>query len=277
MSEIRDFIKEALRHADHTITGNRRDDGLYHSYNIMVASPDGIAVNRLNEMLEGQVAMLSSGLLGAAEIADLLDALRSSALYRADQNSYILYPDRELPHFLDKNVVSADDAAGSGLLAAMLERGDTRIVGRDVDGGVYFNAAFRNADYLDEALTAVGESEYGALVEQNRERVLGIYEAVFQHASFTGRSGTFYKYEGLGSIYWHMVSKLLLTVDEAHLDARHSGAHEADIERLERHYDQIRAGIGVHKSPAEYGAVPTDPYSHTPSFSGVQQPGMTDR
>jgi hypothetical protein len=25
----------------------------------------------------------------------------------------------------------------------------------------------------------------------------------------------------------------------------------------------------------EYGAFPTDPYSHTPAFAGVQQPGMT--
>jgi hypothetical protein len=24
-----------------------------------------------------------------------------------------------------------------------------------------------------------------------------------------------------------------------------------------------------------YGAIPTDPYSHTPGFAGVQQPGMT--
>ena len=28
-------------------------------------------------------------------------------------------------------------------------------------------------------------------------------------------------------------------------------------------------------SPAEYGAFPVDPYSHTTGFSGVQQPGMT--
>ena len=41
------------------------------------------------------------------------------------------------------------------------------------------------------------------------------------------------------------------------------------------HYREIREGIGVHKSPDLYGAVPTDPYSHTPGFAGVQQPGMT--
>ena len=34
------------------------------------------------------------------------------------------------------------------------------------------------------------------------------------HTRFTGRSGTFYGYEGLGCIYWHMVSKLLLATQE---------------------------------------------------------------
>ncbi len=275
VAEIRSFIASALRHADNTIATNRRDDGLYHAYNIMQVSGGGVAVTHLAEMLEGQVAVLSCGLLGAGEAADLLDALRASALYRADQNSYILYPDRELPHFLDKNLVSDEDAATSGLLTAMLERGDTRIVARDIDGGVHFNPAFRNATYLGEALTALGEGDYGSLVADDRAGVLDIYENVFEHASFTGRSGTFYKYEGLGSIYWHMVSKLLLAVDEARQGAIRAGASAVVVERLEQHYDQIRAGIGVHKSPAEYGAVPTDPYSHTPSFSGVQQPGMT--
>ena len=273
--EIRAFIAGALRHVDHAIAANRRDDGLYHSYNIMLADGDGIAVARLSEMLEGQVAVLSCGLLGAGEVADLLDALRSSELYRADQNSYILYPDHVLPHFLEKNVLPADSVAKSVLLTEMLERGDTRIVVSDVDGDVHFNADFRNSNFLDEALTALGDGDYGSLVAEDSARVLDLYEAVFQHASFTGRSGTFYKYEGLGSIYWHMVSKLLLAVDEVRLSALEAGVDAAVIARLDSHYLQIREGIGVHKSPADYGAVPTDPYSHTPSFSGVQQPGMT--
>jgi len=275
VSEIRGFVTAALRHVDRAIAVNRREDGLYHSYNIMLAQADGIAVRRLSEMLEGQVAVLSCGLLGTGEIADLLDALRSSELYRADQNSYVLYPDHELPHFLEKNMVPADEVAGSVLLTEMIERSDTRIVSRDVDGGVHFNAAFRNASHLEEALDALVRDGRETLSAEDRARILDLYEEVFQHASFTGRSGTFYKYEGLGSIYWHMVSKLLLAVDEARLNAIRAGASVADIARLESHYEQIRDGIGVHKSPADYGAVPTDPYSHTPSFSGVQQPGMT--
>jgi len=105
--------------------------------------------------------------------------------------------------------------------------------------------------------------------------VLDIYEHVFDHQSFTGRSGTFYKYEGLGSIYWHMVSKLLLAIGELIEREAASGADAAAIEVLKRHYREVREGIGVHKTPTVYGAIPTDPYSHTPGFAGVQQPGMT--
>ena len=33
--------------------------------------------------------------------------------------------------------------------------------------------------------------------------------------------------------------------------------------------------LGFNKTPLEYGAFPTDPYSHTPGHAGAQQPGMT--
>jgi hypothetical protein len=47
------------------------------------------------------------------------------------------------------------------------------------------------------------------------------------------------------------------------------------LERLCLHFDQVRKGLGLHKTPAEYGAFPVDPYAHTPASGGVQQPGMT--
>ena len=82
-------------------------------------------------------------------------------------------------------------------------------------------------------------------------------------------------FEGLGSIYWHMVSKLLLAVQENFFAARQQGAEEAILQRLAKLYYRIREGIGFNKTPAEYGAFPTDPYSHTPGHIGAQQPGMT--
>ena len=105
--------------------------------------------------------------------------------------------------------------------------------------------------------------------------MLGVFEEIFDHKSFTGRSGTFFGYEGLGSIYWHMVSKLLLAVQENCLLAINTNENEVIIGKLLDHYYEINAGIGVHKSPELYGAFPTDPYSHTPATKGAQQPGMT--
>jgi len=98
---------------------------------------------------------------------------------------------------------------------------------------------------------------------------------LFDHQSFTGRSGTFYKYEGLGCIYWHMVSKLLLAVQENYYRAVQVEKDKSKLRELRKHYYDIRGGLGLAKSAGEYGGFPTDPYSHTPGHSGAQQPGMT--
>ena len=266
---LQGFCATALAHLDHAIALNRREDGLYHSYNLMKVGPDGIEVRHLYEMLEGQVAVLSSGALSGAEAAAVLDALRASALYRSDQRSYVLYPDHPLPQFLEKNTFGADAVAASGLLSALHEAGDPRICSQDAEGRFHFNADFRNAGMLREALADLTGDAY----QEQAPQILDLYEKVFDHQSFTGRSGTFYKYEGLGCIYWHMVSKLLLAVGEVR--RAEDGRDPAVQRRLASHYHEIREGLGVHKSPALHGAIPTDPYSHTPGFAGAQQPGMT--
>jgi hypothetical protein len=108
-------------------------------------------------------------------------------------------------------------------------------------------------------------------VKRESEQIKALFEDVFQHSEFTGRSGTFFAYEGLGSIYWHMVSKLLLAVQETILRTRDEPSRPALIER----YADIREGLSFNKSPDIYGAFPTDPYSHTPKGQGARQPGMT--
>jgi hypothetical protein len=85
-----------------------------------------------------------------------------------------------------------------------------------------------------------------------------------------------FAYEGLGSIYWHMVGKLLLAVQERFVEAAERGAPAALQERLADHYQAIRAGMGgAEKSPAAWGAFPLDAYSHSPAHGGARQPGMT--
>ena len=269
------FCDVALKFIDHSISTNKRDDDLYHAYNLISIKEDKISIRYLYEMLEGQVAVLSSGYLSSSESVGVLDALRHSSLYREDQNSYILYPNRELPRFMEKNTLPADVVESSELLQSMLRDGDTTLVKRDQNGDVHFNGAFRNARLLRQALEELEESPYESLIADEKQKLLDIYEEMFDHQSFTGRSGTFYKYEGLGSIYWHMVSKLQLAVAEIYERAVRADENEKILQRLAEHYYDIREGVGVHKSPEQYGAFPTDPYSHTPGFSGVQQPGMT--
>jgi hypothetical protein len=261
---------------DHSIKANQREDKLYHAYNLMAVKQDGVAISHLSEMLEGQVAIISSGFLKGNETLEILNSLRESALYRPDQNSYVLYPNKNLPKFLEKNTLPKSKVEKSGLLNKLLQDYNFSIINQDVKGNYHFNGNFHNANDLNNALVLLkSNKEYSALVENEADAVLQIFEEVFNHKAFTGRSGTFFGYEGLGSIYWHMVSKLHLAVQEACLNAIANQESEQVISELVAHYNEIGNGIGVHKSPAVYGAFPTDPYSHTPQYKGAQQPGMT--
>ena len=275
LKKISGFIASALRYLEHTIDANRRPDRLYHAYNIMSMHEDGISISHLSEMLEGQVAVLSSGYLSPEDAAGLMDALCKSALYRKDQNSYMLYPDKELPRFLEKNNIPEVWVKKSRLLQKLLADGNLQLINRDVNGGCHFNGDFRNAGDVKAALDELKANGYQKLVEEDAKLVLQIFEEVFNHKAFTGRSGTFFAYEGLGSIYWHMVSKLHLAVQEVCLEAMEKQVSGSTLDKLIVHFQEIGEGIGIHKSPEVYGAFPTDPYSHTPKHRGAQQPGMT--
>jgi hypothetical protein len=186
-----------------------------------------------------------------------------------------LYPDKKLPKFLEKNNIPKNAIEQSKLIQMMLSSGDKSLVEQDIKGEYHFNGNFKNASDLSDAITKLDNQKYGELITKERQTLLEVFEAVFDHKSFTGRSGTFYGYEGLGSIYWHMVSKLQLAVQEVCLQAIQTNETAEVIGKLLEHYYEINAGIGVHKSPSLYGAFPTDPYSHTPANKGAQQPGMT--
>jgi hypothetical protein len=224
-------------------------------------------------MLEGQVAVLSAGILTAQEANEVLDALKSSAMFRKDQYSYMLYPDRQLPRFTEKNILPADLVESSQLLKQLIADDNSSIIYKDVDGVYHFNGNFRNAADLKKGLDTL--QHYSNLVQQDKEVVVQAFEKVFDHQSFTGRSGTFYGFEGLGCIYWHMVSKLLLAISENYFLALHSNADEVQLGKMVQHYYDVRAGIGLNKSPELFGAFPTDAYSHTPGNGGAKQPGMT--
>jgi hypothetical protein len=269
------FFQLSLEFIDHTIAANRREDGLYHAYNLMTAGEDTVEITYLYEMLEGQVAVLSSGYLKPEEALDVLVALRQSAVYTERQNSYLLYPDRELTRFIDKNIIPEADVERSALLKALVSAGDTSLVEKTSQGGYHFNGGFNNVVSAKDAMQSLRENGYAELVDQDESLIEEIFESVFTHRQFTGRSGGMYAYEGLGSIYWHMVSKLLLAALENFQKALEQGCDPVLVGQLADCYFDIRSGIGFNKTPDNYGAFPTDPYSHTPGFAGAKQPGMT--
>ncbi|MGB7979650.1 MAG: hypothetical protein WCF36_02530 [Candidatus Nanopelagicales bacterium] len=259
-----------------SLAANRRSDCLFHSYNILELTDGAAAIRRLPEMLEGQVAVLGSGQLDAQGSLALLAGLRNSRLYRADQHSYLLYPDKDLAGFVDRNRIPASRADRCPLIAALVAAGDRSVLVRDVHGDLHFAAPIRNARDVEAALDRLADAPHlEALVATDRAELLSIFEEVFTHSEFTGRSGSFFAYEGLGSIYWHMVSKLLLSVQETLERAVADGESAETVQALARAYEDVRAGLGYAKPASVYGAFPIDPYSHTPAGHGARQPGMT--
>jgi hypothetical protein len=278
LAAVLGMLDDAQAAVDHCISTNQREDGLYHAYNLLALTPDAAQVNTLYAMLEGQVAALSAGAIEPEKAVALLQALFASDVYRPDQHSFMLYPDRELPGFLDKNRIPAEQVEVIPLLKLHLQQGDGRIVERDADGCYRFNSEFANVGDLNKQLDAIAAGfgeQAEADFERSRQPITALYEQVFNHQAFTGRSGGMFGFEGLGCIYWHMVAKLLLAVAENFFKAVQQDADSAVIQQLGKLYYRVRNGIGFNKTPGEYGAFPTDPYSHTPAHAGAQQPGMT--
>jgi hypothetical protein len=269
--QVRNLLRHALAAVDATLSANIREDHLFHSYNLLEVSGGRADVHHLELMLEGQVAAMSSGALTPADALRLMTSLRASALYRADQNSYLLYPDRQVTPFLERNTLPDDWQARMPRLA-----GDRSLIRIDDDGRAHFHPDLTNVRDLHAKLDILAaDPELRDAVESERPIVAGLWEEVFKHRSFTGRSGAMFAFEGLGSIYWHMVAKLLLAVQEVHQQACRDAPDSAETCQLAIIYDEIRAGLGFTKTSETYGAFPSDPYSHSPRHSGAQQPGMT--
>ena len=194
-------------------------DCITHHNLVRFENQKTISIRRLYEMLEGQVAVLGAGHLSPEESLKLLVALKRGPMYRAGQHSYLLYPDRRLPQFVEKNNIPPKELRRSALLRKLLTEGNRQLVERDVTGQVHFNATVTNARDISRILDQLAGSRHARLVKREAPLVLKIFERLFHHESFTGRSGTFFGYEGLGCIYWHMVSKLLLAVQETYFRA----------------------------------------------------------
>ena len=255
-----------------SLRANRRGDDLYHTYNVLQYDGSTADVKHLGLMLEGQVSILSSGMLSGDEVLALLESLRQSSLYVPERVTYILYPDRTLPGFLEKNKITPEQLGDLQLPEMLAVNSDKSLLVKDVLGNFHFSGAIHNERDVWAAIEELkGQPKYKVIVEKEAERIASLFESVFRHAEFTGRSSTFFAYEGLGSIYWHMVAKLMLAVQENVLRC----SDRETAQKLLDQYRDVRAGLGFNKTPEAFGAFPTDPYSHTPKGQGARQPGMT--
>ena len=267
------LLDNAQSAIEHTISVSKDSDGLYHAYNLLDFDGDKANISHLYPMLEGQVAALSSGLLPVDEVISVTTALFNSDVYRPDQDTFMLYPDRPQTAFMQKNNLPESNVSAISSLIDMANNNDRRVISKAIDGAFRFNAELTNKNALKECLDLLLE-DYPAL-ESQRDSILDLYEQIFDHQSFTGRSGGMFGFEGLGCVYWHMVSKMLLALAENFASALKHNADQTSLQQLGDLYYKVREGIGFNKTPEEYGAFPTDPYSHTPKHAGAQQPGMT--
>ena len=278
LNQISEFIFAINNDLGNTIRSNKNANGLYHAYNTIQIDlrKQSMDVQNLDLMLEGQVAALSSGILNIDDAIGVLESLFASDLYREDMKSFMLYPVKKVTPFLDKNIIQPHSISKSKLLKTMLRKNDLTLIEQDADGQVRFRPQFRNGIDLQAALHQMIDKEDNRnLVDQEYDLVMEIFEEVFDHRNYTGRSGTMFSYEGIGSIYWHMISKLLLVVQENYFRAVRMDEPAVKVKIMGQLYYNIRGGLSATKTPEEYGAFPYDPYSHTPAHSGAQQPGMT--
>ena len=208
----------------------------------------------------------------------MLDALRASNIYREDQQSYLLYPDRQLPRFLDKNHISAQHMENSQLLQALLAAGDTARA-KDDDGGIYFMA-------IPQCCIAKRRTDYARATGARRVRGSGPSRARTSVTTFGNRCSASFLHRAFGYVLWLRGPRLHLLAHGLQVAAGDHrefclGQSRVQPALCSRRvidcaiYCEIRDGMGLSKTPEQYGAFPCDPYSHTPKHAGIQQPGMT--
>ena len=182
LSEIVDFLDLITNWLDETIRSNKNNN-LFHAYNIIRTEKKHSTafVDNLYPMLEGQVAVLSSGVLSSDESIELLNTLFKSEMFRSDQESFMLYPENDVITFMEKNIIPSDLVKQNRLLSKMVSEKNTNIIDKDVKGRYRFHSDFKNSfDLLDELEKLEKDDLYGINLGEQKEKILDIFEIVFE-------------------------------------------------------------------------------------------------
>ncbi|MCL2604375.1 MAG: hypothetical protein FWD90_07845 [Defluviitaleaceae bacterium] len=269
VKEIIAFFEAARQTLGETIDMNKREDGMYHSYNILTLTESGLEIAPMFLMLEGQTAVLGSGKLNAEDALALTQAMEASDLFNPQAKQFFLYPMKTLKSFLERNTIPSYMVTKSPFLVSLLNQGHEGFIVKDAAGQARFHHTIRQSRDVDQWLNALKTPP------QDAAYIRELYEHVFAHKQFTGRSGIMYKYEGIGCIYWHQNAKFMLSLQEAFIQAVKEDGESELTGALRDAYYRLQEGFGFRKTPREWGAFPLEPYSHSPYNMPAQQPGMT--
>ena len=91
----------------------------------------------------------------------------------------MLYPNKKLPLFIEKNKISIDLINQSKLFTSMLSDGNKEIIYEDIDGGIHFQSDIINSDELKKKLDSLSDAKLKKYAEEELSIVLDIYEKTF--------------------------------------------------------------------------------------------------
>ena len=208
---IRSFIDHALAWLDHAIAANARGDGLHHGYNLLQLGDDTASIRRLPEMLEGQVAVLSSGVL-SHEAADLVEALRFRP--SSSRSGHLPASTRsEIPSFSRRAWFRS---IGSTICRCPRTRRRRRSqTGRSRWRRDDASRAPWSTDAMSTACsTRSPPRRPGPMGQGPAGRRAGDLRSHLRSPRLHRAIRRDVRYEGIGCTYWHMVAKLLVAVGE---------------------------------------------------------------
>ncbi|OON94246.1 MAG: hypothetical protein ATN32_08350 [Candidatus Epulonipiscium fishelsonii] len=246
--EIINWITTAKKAIEYTINENKGE--IFVTYNLLNKD---FSITPMRDMLEGQSAIIGSNYLTVDETLKLINNMNKT-LYNENIKAHTLYPIKMTKRFLLKNQLQINIGEMNG------------IVEKDINDNLHFNSDINTEEIL------VKKCLEKNILPEVIKSLTDEFERIFAHNKFNGRSEVFYKFEGIGCVYWHQNAKFALAVLETAQRAFENGE---DITELYNKYHKILQGFIFRKSPAECNAIPIEPYSHS-SFTGKsEQPGMT--
>ena len=122
-------------------------------------------------MLEGQVAALSSGKIKTQEAISLITELYDSNIYREDQKSFMLYPEKKLKTFMSKNIIPAKVVQSIDLLKRLIEIDNKDIVYRDSENNYRFHSTIINKNVLEKKLKKISNEIFKKTIEKLNNHV----------------------------------------------------------------------------------------------------------